>query len=141
MNIFLDTSICIDVLRLNGAEKSYEIFESFQNNNTGYISTITVAELSAGASLSPRRDAMEKTKALLAYVQIIDLSENIALEGGRIFADLSKAGRKIEFNDCLIAATARSLGMNEIITRNGDHFSRIKGIKAILPEELDFSFS
>ena len=138
MNFFLDTSICVDVLRTNGAQKSFELFESFERGNTGYISVITVAELSAGASLSPLRDAASKTEELLAHVQIIELTEAIAMEGGKIYATLSKAGKKIEFNDCLIAATARSLGMREIVTRNTDHFNRITGFAAIVPEKFKF---
>jgi len=138
MKIFLDTSICVDVLRTNGPEKSVELFESFQDRNEGYISAITVAELSAGANLSPRADALEKTEALLGYVEIIDLNETIAFEGGKIFASLSDAGKKIEFNDCLIAATALSMDLREIITRNCDHFARIKNLTALVPEELGF---
>lgn len=138
MNFFLDTSICVDVLRTKGAQKSFELFESFDNGNTGYISAITVAELSAGASLSPLRDAVTKTEELLAHVMIIELNESIAFEGGKIYANLSKAGKKIEFNDCLIAATARSLGMNEIVTRNLEHFNRITGFSGIIPENCNF---
>lgn len=138
MTYFLDTSICVDILRTNGAQKSFELFESFNEQNTGYISVITVSELSAGSSLSTRPDAIIKTKQLLAYLQIIELTEAIAWEGGKHFATLSKKGKKIEFNDCLIAATAQSLGINEIVTRNCDHFSRIDGMTAIVPEELNF---
>ena len=130
--------ICVDVLRTNGAQKSFELFESFERGNTGYISVITVAELSAGASLSPLRDAANKTEELLAHVQIIELTEDIAMEGGKLYATLTKAGKKIEFNDCLIAATARSLGMREIVTRNIDHFNRINGFAAIVPEKFTF---
>lgn len=79
-----------------------------------------------------------KTIELLAHVEIIELTESIALEGGKIYAGLSKAGTKIEFNDCLIAATARSLDMNEIVTRNTDHFNRITGFSAIVPEDCNF---
>jgi predicted nucleic acid-binding protein len=139
MNFFLDTSICVDVLRTSGPQKSFELFESFSDDkNTGIISVITVAELSAGAALSPLKDALKKTDELLAYVRIIELDESVAIAGGRIYANLSKAGKKIEFNDCLIAATAQSLGINEIVTRNCDHFNRIEGCSAILPENLRF---
>lgn len=82
--------------------------------------------------------AFTKPEELLAHVEIIELSEFTALEGGRIYAALSKAGKKIEFNDCLIAATARSLGMSEIVTRNTGHFNRIPGITAIIPEDCTF---
>ena len=139
MNFFLDTSICVDVLRTNGPQMSFELFDSFsEDKNIGIISVITVAELSAGAALSPRSDAMKKTEELLAYVRIVELDEPVAMAGGKMYAKLSKAGRKIEFNDCLIAATAQSLGMREIVTRNCDHFNRIDGCSAIVPEKLDF---
>jgi predicted nucleic acid-binding protein len=139
MNYFLDTSICVDVLRTNGPQRSFELFESFSDEkNTGIISVITVAELSAGAALSPLKDAQKKTDELLAYVQIVGLDESVAIAGGKIYANLSKAGKKIEFNDCLIAATAHSLGMAEIVTRNCDHFNRIDGCSAVVPEKLGF---
>ena len=51
-------------------------------------------------------------------------------------AELIKKGEEIELNDCLIAATSLSLGIQEIATRDIDHFNRIEGIRAIMPEEL-----
>jgi len=93
---------------------------------------------SAGAALSSIRDAQKKTDELLAYLRIVDLDEAVAITGGKMYATLSKSGRKIEFNDCLIAATAQSLGMKEIITRNCDHFNRINGCTALLQEDLTF---
>jgi tRNA(fMet)-specific endonuclease VapC len=138
MNFFLDTSICIDVLRINGPYRSCELIEKIRTEHTGYISVISVAELSAGAYLSNRRDAVKKTEELLIHLKNVELSESIAFHGGKIFASLSKIGRKIEFNDCLIAATAQSLGFNEIVTRNGDHFNRIENFYAVVPEEISF---
>jgi predicted nucleic acid-binding protein len=138
MNFFLDTSICIDVLRTRGAEKSFELFKSFEHTHYGFVSVITVAELSAGALLSSKRDAWKKTDALLAHVQVIDLTEPVAFEAGKIYADLSRTGKRIEFNDCLIAATATSIGINTIVTRNCDHFNRIADFTAVVPEDLDF---
>jgi tRNA(fMet)-specific endonuclease VapC len=80
---------------------------------------------------------MKKTEELLAYVRIVELDENVAMACGKMYAKLSNAGRKIEFNDCLIAATAQSLAMNEIVTRNYEHFNRIEGCSAVVPEKLD----
>jgi predicted nucleic acid-binding protein len=139
MIVFLDTSICVDVLRTSGPQSSVDLFESFSNGkNTGIVSAITVAELAAGAALSTRKDAMKKTEELLAYVEVADLDESVAMAGGRIYGKLSQAGKKIEFNDCLIAATLRSLGMNQIVTRNCDHFNRIEDCSAVIPEDLSF---
>ena len=71
------------------------------------------------------KDAVKKTEELLAYVRVVELDESIAMAGGKIYAKHSRVGRKIEFNDCLIAATTQSRGMDPVITRNCDHFYRI----------------
>ncbi|RCV63270.1 putative hydrolase [Methanophagales archaeon] len=44
----------------------------------------------------------------------------------------------IELNDCLIAATGLSIGIAEIVTRNVDHFDKIREIRAVTPEDLGF---
>jgi tRNA(fMet)-specific endonuclease VapC len=79
-----------------------------------------------------------RLKNFLLMFRLLNLLKAIANEGGKIYATLSKSGKKIEFNDCLIAATARSLGMREIVTRNIDHFNRITGFAAIVPEKFTF---
>ena len=91
-----------------------------------------------GLFLSPRHDAVSKTEELLAHVQIVELTETIAMEGRKMYAAHSNAGKKIEFDDFLIAATTHSLGTREIVTRNGDHFNRITGFTAIVPEKPIF---
>src|SRR5574341_1888066 len=97
--------------------------KSLQDVNTGYISTITVAELSVGAHLSPRKDALRKTLDILTPAIVVDIDRNIALEGGRIYSSLVKEGEEIELNDCLIAAAATSVGIDAIVTRNKKHGS------------------
>lgn len=136
MIFFLDTCICIDVLKKNYQPKSIELFKTFRSGNKGIISAITVAELSAGAHRAPNKDAIQKTNDLLTHVTIIDLNDEIAKKGGKIYGDLCNSGKQIEMNDCLIAATALSLNINQIVTRNRDHFNRIDSLSAITPEEL-----
>lgn len=138
MRLFIDTSIFVDLLRSRQVETSKSLFRSLQDGNTGFASVITVAELAVGAYRSPRRDALEKTLKLLSIVNVVDLSSDIAVNGGRIYADLMRRGEEVELNDCLIAATSLSLGINEIATRDLDHFSRIEDVRAVTPEELGF---
>lgn len=138
MRLLVDTSIFVDNLRLGPVNSSRRLLKSLENENEGYASTITVAELSIGAYLSPKRDALEKTLELLSIVNIVDVNKDIALKGGEIYSNLVKKGLAIELNDCLIAATAISLDITRLVTRNTEHFQRIKGIKAIIPEELGF---
>jgi tRNA(fMet)-specific endonuclease VapC len=136
MRFFLDTSICIDVLRTEGPESSVTLFKTIETTGGGYISVISVAELFAGVYLSNRRNAAEKTEDLLSLLEVIDLTPDIAHEGGKIYAYLAKVGKQIEFNDCLIAATAICSGFHSIVTRNCDHFNRIERISAVIPEKI-----
>jgi tRNA(fMet)-specific endonuclease VapC len=59
------TSIFIDCLRKNIVPSSRQFLESLGNEHTGFISSITVAELSVGAHLAQRKNALEKTLQLL----------------------------------------------------------------------------
>ena len=131
-------SILVDILRSKQIESSKLLFKNLQAGDKGFVSVITVAELSAGAYRSPRKDALEKTFKLLSLVHIIDLTTDIAVEGGKIYARLVERGEEIEMNDCLIAATSLSLNIHKIVTRDIDHFCRIENIEAVTPEDLGF---
>jgi len=138
MKFFIDTAIFVDVLRKKTVISSKRLFNSILEGNEGVISTITVAELSVGAHLSHRSDAIEKTLELLSLVSAVNLDDEIAFRGGEIYSKLVRTGLEIELNDCLIAATSLSAGIAEIVTRNVDHFDRIQGIRAATPEDLGF---
>ena len=122
MKFFVDTSIFVDCLRKEVIPSSRSFLERMENEYSGYTSSITVAELSVGAHLSKSRDALERTLELLNIVEVIDLDSRIALDAGKIYADLIRSGKRIELNDCLIAATALSVGINRVVTRNKKHF-------------------
>lgn len=138
MMFFIDTSIFVDVLRKKTVSSSKRLFDSILERNEGFVSSITVAELSVGAHLSLRQDAIEKTLELLSLVSVINLDHKIAFRGGEIYSELVRRGLEIELNDCLIAATCLSARIAEIVTRNVDHFDRIGGVDAIIPENLGF---
>lgn len=138
MRFFVDTSIFVDCLRKNVVLSSKSLIASLQDENEGYTSAITVAELSVGAHLSKRTDALKKTLNLLAPVNLIDIDRSIALEGGKIYSSMVKSGEEIELNDCLIAASALTTGIGEIVTRNKKHFTKVEGIEAITPEDAGF---
>lgn len=138
MKFFIDTSIFVDVLRTEFKPSSKRFLESIEKENKGFSSVITTAELSVGAYRSNREDSIRRTLDLLSIVDLVDVNEVIALESGKIFADLMDKGKIIELNDCIIVASSLSLGIKRIITRNIEHFHRIKGVEAIEPEELGF---
>jgi len=135
MKFFVDTSIFVDCLRKEVIHSSINFLERLGDEYSGYTSSITAAELSVGAHLSKSPDALERTLELLNIVEVIDLDSRIAIDAGKIYADLIRSGKRIELNDCLIAATALSLGINRVVTRNKKHFFRIKDIEAVTPDE------
>lgn len=138
MKVFVDTSIFVDCLRSNPVSSSKDFLERIEGKNNGFTSTIVVAELSVGAYLSQKNDALENTLKILSTTSIIDLDKEIAMLGGKIYSELVREGKEIELNDCLIAATALSSGIKEIVTRNVDHFNKVKGLKAVTPEDIGF---
>ena len=140
MKVFVDTSIFVDCLRKEIVPSSKKFLESIGQRYNGYASVITAAELSVGAHLSKSQNALDKTVELLNIVEVIHLDSRIAIDAGKIYADLIRSGKEIELNDCLIAATALSLDINTIVTRNIKHFLRIENIKAVTPEEISFNF-
>ena len=138
MKLFIDTSIFIDCLRRKVVNSSIYFLESLITDNIGFTSAITVAELSVGAHLSRRKDALDKTLELISIVEVVDINTDVAVEGGKIYSRLVKEGGTIELNDCLISATAISQGINKIVTRNINHFERIKEIEVFTPEDLGY---
>jgi tRNA(fMet)-specific endonuclease VapC len=138
MKVLIDTSIFVDCLRSNPIESSKLFLETIEGTSNGFTSSIVVAELSVGAYLSPRKNALENTIKLIYTTSIINLDKEIALLGGKIYSDLVKQGKEIELNDCLIAATALFSGIKEVVTKNVDHFERIKQLKVVTPEDLGF---
>jgi len=138
MKLFIDTSIFIDCLRRKVVNSSRHFLESLITDNIGFTSAITVAELSVGAHLSQRNDALDKTLELISIVEVVDINKAVAVEGGKIYSRLVKEGGMIELNDCLISATSISHGINKIVTRNINHFERIKEIEVLTPEDLGY---
>ena len=78
------------------------------------------------------------TLDLLSIVKVISVNKDVAVKGGEIYSSLAINGEAIELNDCLIAATSLSVGINEIVTRNTKHFELIKAVNALIPEDLGF---
>ena len=144
MKFFIDTSIFVDVLRTEFKPSSKRFLESIEKENKGFSSVITTAELSVGAYRSNREDSIRRTLDLLSIVDLVDVNEVIALESGKIFADLMDKGKIIatgtneELKGMINSGEKLTVELLRIITRNIEHFHRIKGVEAIEPEELGF---
>lgn len=126
MKYLVDTDVLIDHLR-----KKKDLPEQVLDD--GVISIITLGELIYGAYKSTHPDkslAILKQDLQLLDLGIININELIMSEFGRLKADLEVKGKRLDDFDLLIASTAKVLNLS-LITRNVDHFKRIKGLKLV----------
>lgn len=121
----VDTSIFIDYLRKKNKENSK--LYNIPDDKTLYVSAITLFELFLGATNQQKwNDIILITDDLNILPVTIDISK----KGAKIFQDLRKRNKIIDFRDILIGATALINNL-PIITDNKKHFNRITGLKVL----------
>ncbi len=98
LKTLVDTCVVIDFLR--GFTNSVIFFSQLKSPPT--VSTITVAELYAGAKSKVKKDAVN---AIIETFDIIDVSEEIAKMGGEWSCQYTPS-HGVDLPDALIAATA-----------------------------------
>jgi len=76
------------------------------------------------------------TLDLLSIVKVISVDKDVAVKGGEIYSSLAINGEAIELNDCLIAATSLSVGINEIVIEivGKAYFSNISALLSKLDQ-------
>ena len=126
MNYFLDTNICVALLR-NQNQKLTQKFLS-QDQKLIKISAVVAAELLYGADKSSNKEKnLKQVEEFLANFEIISFGFEAAYIYGEIKAKLELTGNIIGPNDLLIAASV--LAENGIlVTNNTREFSRIEGL-------------
>ncbi|RKX98203.1 MAG: hypothetical protein DRZ90_03715 [Spirochaetes bacterium] len=128
--MFLDTCFLIDLLRESGkgiegpATQKLNTLASHQMN----ISLFTACELMGGAekSLHPA-DEKRKVELLVEHLRVVYPETGFEVIYAEIYADLSSCGTMIPQMDLLIGTQAKMLNM-PLITRDIEHFSRIRGL-------------
>jgi len=127
--VLIDTDLLIDL------EKGNAAIESLLGEEQRAISVITVSELlhgvlrAHGATRARRRAFVEH---LLAALQGIPITEQVARVHADIWSALAERGEEIGAHDLWIAATAIAHGLG-VATRNSSHFERIPGLRVIAP--------
>jgi hypothetical protein len=111
---FLDTSVIIDML-----EDVAETVQAVEARGQPYLtSSLCVYEVIDGALGTGKTDVVE-VRQQFGGVEALDLSEQIALEAGRLQDQLMADGERMATRDLLIAATARSTGA-ELVVADSD---------------------
>jgi len=133
--IFLDTSVCIDILR--GNTVLADLLDQYEEEFFG-ITILSVFELELGlyrAQLQKQplsKQILTKYEAdlneLLGQLVQFSLEENSARQSAQIYAKLKRNGLESQPFDCLIAGVIFANGFNEIITGNPAHFRNIENL-------------
>ncbi len=125
VDVVFDTSIIIDHLR--NFKEATKLLEQVKNGLvSGYVSTLTLAELFSG------RDAENPSKRIVWEEMLnlftkIEVSEDIAKVAGEI-----KRRHGVSLTDAVIAATASSLHC-KLLTQDIRDFAKVSEITAEKP--------
>ena len=117
-----DTSVIIDHLRSKDKLNSrfYQILDEPQLS----ISAITSYELYLGATSKEKETDIQ---ALVKPIIILPVTDEIAIAAAKIYLQLRRKNKLIEFRDIFIAATCIVHEL-PIVTLNKKHFQRIDGL-------------
>jgi predicted nucleic acid-binding protein len=123
----LDTDFLVALLRgKNDAKSKIESLDAEGRNAT---TTINAFELFYGAHKSAKREKnVKEVFKLLDRLDVFDFTLEASEVAGEITAILEKEGEMLDFRDIMIASIIKCHRMT-LVTRNVDHFKRIKGLQ------------
>lgn len=120
-----DTSIFIEYLRAK--KKETTILQNLPNNSELCISTIAMYELFIGAKDQEKWAEADK---LIEDLVTFRFDHRVAILSAKIYHQLRKDNKMIEFRDIFIAATAMHNKL-PLLTLNKKDFSRIKNLEIV----------
>jgi tRNA(fMet)-specific endonuclease VapC len=123
----LDTDFLVAILR--GKEDAQRRMSELDREGRQGTTTVNSFELFFGACRSAQRHTnLEKTQTLLERLDILSFELDSSKRAAEILADLAARGDSIDFRDAMIAGVAKANGLT-LVTRNKEHFARIKELK------------
>ena len=124
--IVADTSVLIEFLRKRNRKKSL-LWQLMERNHSIVISTITVFELYAGAETEQHYEDLAK---LLKWLEVVNLTEEVARTSGEIYKELKRKNTIIEFRDIFIGAMAIEFDL-PLVTLHEKHFKKMEKLKLL----------
>jgi tRNA(fMet)-specific endonuclease VapC len=128
MAILIDTSILID------AERRGQRLERALGDEDRAISVVTASELLHGVHRADDEGVRVRRQVfvehVLASLDPLPITTQVARSHARLWAHLEQAGRIIGAHDLWIAATAIAHGMS-LATGNARHFERVPGLSVV----------
>ena len=123
----LDTDFLVAILR--GKENAERKMAEMDLEGRQSTTAVNAFELFYGAYKSAQRSTnVEKTKMMLQRLDVLSLGLESSEGAGEILADLAARGGSVDFRDAIIAGIARANGLT-LVTRNSEHFARVKDLK------------
>lgn len=124
----LDTDFLVAILR--GKESAQQKMKALDSEGRHATTAVNVFELFYGAYRSEQREAnVERTTTLFQRLDILPLDSRSSQRAGELLAGLATRGYSIDFRDAMIAGIANANGL-ALVTRNENHFSRFKSLRA-----------
>lgn len=137
MNYLLDTNVISELISKQPNKKVVEMLDRL-DQNTIYLSVITIGEIRKGVEKLPsskRRETVKEwleTDLLLRFQgRILEITTEVMLIWGKLTARLENEGRPVTAMDSLIAATA--LHTNCCLVTRNEHDFQHTGVTMINP--------
>jgi len=128
--IVVDTEVLIDYF--SGAEPAAEAVARLLGEDRLAVTTVTLFELACGVSTE---EQLRDLELLTQAAHIVVLDGYAALKAGAVYRELRTRGKLIGVADLLIAGCCLAAGL-PLLSRNREHFGRVKGLKLLQAEEL-----
>ena len=128
--ILLDTTFLIDLLKER--EHAIEKAEELSSRDSLATTYVNVYELLLGIYSLSRIDHNKKLRdaeLLLDRLHVLKLDMQSAIGSAKIGGNLALTGSIIGDTDNMIAGIALANNINTVVTRDKEHFRRIKGLK------------
>ena len=129
--IVVDTEVLIDYF--SGADPAAEAVARLLGENRLAVTTVTLFELACGVSTEEQLHDLE---LLTQAARIVVLDDYAALKTGAVYRELRTRGKLIGVADLLFAGCCLAAGL-PLLSRNREHFGRVKGLKLLQVEEVE----
>ena len=126
----VDTDVIIDFFR--DISPAAEVFSELVSLEKAAMTAISVFELYAGIGGAKR---LRQIETLVQELIILPLNTLEAAIAGRIYTQLKSRGKLVGTHDILIAAICLANDL-PLYTKNIAHFSEIKDIRLLSPNEI-----
>ncbi len=128
--IVADTDVIIDFFR--ALSPAADVFSEVIRLEKAAMTAISVFELYAGVEGTKR---LKQIETLVQEITVLPLNTVEAAIAGRIYTQLKSRGKLVGTHDILIAAICVANDL-PLYTKNVAHFSEIKDIQLLSPNEI-----